>query len=366
MPGSDALDEQMMARALELARRSIFCSRPNPAVGCVLVRAGQVVGEGRTQPAGGNHAEIEALQNCADPRGASAYVSLEPCSHQGRTGPCAQALVEAGIASVSVAMRDPNPLVSGQGLALLRQAGVTVREGLLESDARRLNAGFFQRMQTGKPRVRLKLAGSLDGRGAMASGESQWITGPAARADVQRWRARSDAIVTGVDTVIHDDPALTVRDPSLDIPRQPLRVIVDSTLRTPPDAGILRQPGHTLIAHVGDQDPPRAPALLDASAELLTLAATRQRVDLDALLQALGQRECNDILLECGPRLAGAFLQAHLVDEILLYQAPLLLGSDARPLVELPLRELAEKRQLRVLEWRRVGDDFRHLLEIER
>ncbi len=207
------LDRQMMARALQLARRGCYATRPNPSVGCVLLRDREIVGEGFTRPAGGNHAEIEALQSCktgAMARGATAYVSLEPCSHQGKTGPCVDALIEAGIAGVYVAMRDPNPAVAGEGIARLEQAGLEVVEGLLEAEARAINPGFYQRMECGRPRVRVKLASSLDGRTAMADGSSQWITGPAARADVQRWRARSGAIVTGVETVIQDDPALTV------------------------------------------------------------------------------------------------------------------------------------------------------------
>ena len=357
-----SFDRQMMSRALQLARRGTYSSRPNPTVGCLLVRAGKIVGEGFTRHCGGNHAEIEALINCRNPRGATAYVTLEPCSHHGRTGPCAQALIEAGISAVFIAMRDPNPLVSGSGVEKLQGAGVKVVEGLLEQEAYQLNAGFFQRMRTGKPRIRLKLASSLDGRSAMASGESQWITGLAARKDVQEWRARSDAIITGVDTVIHDDPALTVREPGLDIRRQPLRVIVDSSLRTPPVSKILRQDGETLIAYA--RDTAQGPALQAAGAELLRLPGAEQRVDLAALVQILAGRQCNDILVECGSRLAGAFVQSDLADEILLYQAAILLGSEARPLLELPLRRMADKRQLRVTDSRRIGDDFRYILEL--
>jgi diaminohydroxyphosphoribosylaminopyrimidine deaminase/5-amino-6-(5-phosphoribosylamino)uracil reductase len=357
-------DRQMMARALQLARRGRYATRPNPTVGCVLVRDGAVVGEGFTQRAGGNHAEIQALENCDNPalaRGATAYVSLEPCNHHGRTGPCVDALIEAGVAGVFVAMRDPNPAVSGQGIEKLRQAGIDVVEGLLAAEARAVNPGFFQRMESGRARLRIKLAASLDGRTAMADGSSQWITGPQARADVQRWRARSGAIVTGVETVLHDDPALTVRDESLDIPGQPLRVVVDSTLRTPPGCKLLAQAGNTLIAYA--QDGGQAAKLEAAGAELLQLPGANGRVDLAALCRELAERQCNDILVECGARLAGSLLQQELADEILLYMAPALLGSSGRPLVDLPIDEMGSKVRLEIVELRRIGDDLRLTLQ---
>ena len=350
----------MMARALQLARRGCFSTRPNPSVGCVLVRDGDIVGEGYTQPAGGNHAEIEALKQCPQQsaaRGATAYVTLEPCSHHGKTGPCADALVAAGVARVVVAMRDPNPAVSGEGINRLRHAGVDVVEGLLDAEARPVNAGFFQRMETGLPRLRIKLASSLDGRTAMADGSSRWITGPAARADVQRWRALSGAILTGVETVLHDNPALTVRDQDLDIPGQPLRVIVDSTLRTPPDSHILQQAGGVLIAYAEDNE--RAPALISSGAELLKLPGADGRVDLPALLAELAARQCNDILVECGACLAGSLLSQQLADEILLYMAPTLLGSSARPLFGLPLEDMGSKLDLQMIDLRRIGGDLR-------
>ena len=354
------LDRQMMARALQLARRGCYSTRPNPSVGCVLVRDSEIIGEGFTRPAGGNHAEIEALLGCRGPglaRGATAYVSLEPCSHEGKTGPCVDALIEAGVAGVFVAMRDPNPAVAGAGIARLKQAGMDVVEGLLEAEARAINPGFYQRMETGVPRVRVKLAASLDGRTAMADGSSQWITGPAARADVQRWRALSGAILTGVETVLQDNPALTVRDESLDIPAQPLRVVVDSTLRTAADSKILQRPGETLIAcaKAGGQ----AAVLEAAGAELILLPGTDGRVDLRALLAELATRQCNDILVECGPRLAGSLLEQGLVDEILLYLAPALLGSSARPLFELPIEGMDNKLGLQVADLRQIGDDLR-------
>ncbi len=358
-------DVQMMARALQLARTAIYRSRPNPAVGCVLVRDGEIVGEGATQVCGGNHAEIEALNSAGDASGATAYVTLEPCAHQGKTGPCSEALVKAGISRCVVAIEDPNPSVSGKGIQQLRDAGIQVDTGLLMDEAWAINAGFLQRMATGKPRVRLKLAASMDGRTAMASGESFWITGPAARADVQRWRARSDAIVTGVETVIADNPAMTVRDDTLDIAQQPLRVICDSQRRTQPDAAILQQPGTTLIAHtqsMGSEyfDCSKYSDPIDV--EEASLPGTDGRVGLAALVQLLGERQCNDILVECGSRLAAAFLQAGLVDEIILYQAPVLLGSAGRPLVGLELSTMAEKWELQILESRRIGADTRLIL----
>jgi diaminohydroxyphosphoribosylaminopyrimidine deaminase/5-amino-6-(5-phosphoribosylamino)uracil reductase len=362
-----SFDVQMMARAVQLARRGIYSSRPNPTVGCVLVGDNAIVGEGYTQPAGGNHGEIEALEHCDNPRGTTAYVTLEPCSHHGKTGPCADALIEAGIAECFVAMRDPNPAVSGQGIAKLQQAGIEVNEGLLETEALAINAGFFQRMLTGKPKVRIKLAASLDGRTAMASGESQWITGPAARADVQKWRARSDAIVTGVDTVIADNPAMTVRDESLDIRQQPLRVIVDSSRRTPPDAKILAEPGATLVVHNLARGPEGVGEIVDNfPAELAYLPGADGRVDLTALVRLLGERQCNDILVECGSRLAGAFVAADLADEIILYQAAVLMGSEGRPLLDLPIHNMADKRQLQIVESRQIGDDIRMIIKINK
>ncbi len=355
------LDAAMMARALALARRGIYRSRPNPSVGCVLVRGDAVLGEGYTQAFGGRHAEVEALSRAGDPRGATAYVTLEPCAHRGKTGPCADALIAAGIAACFVAVRDPNPEVAGRGIDKLARAGVAVSEGLLEREAEQVNAGFFQRMRTGKPRIRLKLAASVDGRTGMASGESRWITGPAARADAQKWRARSDAIVTGVGTVLLDDPALTVRDGALDIARQPLRVICDSRLRTPGQARILAQPGATLVVH----SQPRAAANAargpsgGAAVEWLRLPGPGGRVDLAALVAQLAARQCNDILVECGASLAGAFVASGLADELIVYRAPVLLGSQARPLLELAMGRMAERRRLKLVESRRMGEDTR-------
>ncbi len=353
-------DTQMMARAIQLARRGCYSTRPNPTVGCVLVRDGQVIGEGYTQPAGQNHAEIEALQACANPRGATAYVTLEPCSHEGKTGPCAEALIEAGIAGCFIAMRDPNPAVAGEGIAKLTRAGVDVIEGLLQAEAETLNPGFYQRMRNGRSRLRVKLAASLDGRTAMASGESQWITGPAARLDVQKLRAASGAIVTGIDTVLVDNPEMTVREESLAVPDQPLRVILDSRLRTPADARILQAPGQVLIVHTDATAD--TTALTAAGAELLVVPAANKRVDLHAVVAELAARQINEILVECGPRLAGAFVQQGLVDELVVYMAPTLLGSDARPLLELPIAAIGAQQRLDVIDVRKVGEDYRWTL----
>ncbi len=359
-------DTRMMSRALQLARRGQYSAMPNPHVGCVLVRDGRVIGEGFSCPAGGNHAEIEALRAAGDAVGATAYVTLEPCSHHGKTGPCADALVRAGVGRVVVAMSDPNPLVAGQGLEKLRRAGVAVQCGLLESEARRVIPGFIARMTRGRGRVRAKLAMSLDGRTAMASGESQWITGPAARRDVQRLRAMSCALVTGIGTVMADDCALTVRPAELGLPpdatqlasvRQPLRVVLDSRLRIPPEARVLQGGAPTLLCH---GEAAVVPAALAAGpAQYVSLRSAAQGLDLHGLMAALADRQCNEILVESGPRLAGALLQAGLLDELIIYMAPTLLGDRARALLELPIDNMADRVQLRLEDVRKVGTDWR-------
>ncbi|KXS36980.1 bifunctional diaminohydroxyphosphoribosylaminopyrimidine deaminase/5-amino-6-(5-phosphoribosylamino)uracil reductase RibD [Modicisalibacter tunisiensis] len=372
-----ATPESFMARALELARRGLYTTDPNPRVGCVLVKQRRVVGEGWHVRAGEPHAEIHALQAAGEAaRGATAYVTLEPCAHHGRTGPCAQALIEAGVKRVVVAMEDPNPEVAGRGLAMLREAGVAVETGLLEADARRLNPGFVSRMTHRRPFVRLKMAMSLDGRTAMASGESQWITGPAARTQVQRLRARSSAVMTGVESVIHDDSRLTVRADQLGLEagaaarvaaRQPLRVIVDSRLRLPLAAACLREPGRTLVATCA-REPDRRAALEAAGAEVLELPSLAERVDLAALLRHLAAEEaCNEVLLETGATLAGAMLDAELIDEMQLFVAPTLLGGEARPLFALPgLSRMAQQRPLQIDDIRAVGRDWRIIARPER
>ena len=361
-------DTRMMARALQLARRGKYSAMPNPHVGCVLVLDGHVIGEGFTQPVGGNHAEIQALQAAGDASGATAYVTLEPCSHQGKTGPCADALIKAGVSRVVAAMQDPNPLVGGQGLDKLRAAGIAVECGLLEDEARQVIPGFIARMSRGRGRVRAKLAMSLDGRTAMASGESQWITGPAARQDVQRLRAMSCAIVTGVGTVLSDDCSLTVRPDELGLPQelvgsverrvnQPLRVVLDSNLQTPADAKILDDSAPSLLCHDEAIEVPSG--IIATAVDRLPLPRGESGLDLSRLMDYLTARQCNEILVESGPRLAGALLQAGLLDELIVYMAPTLLGDRARPLLQLPLDSMADKVQLQVEDVRKVGQDWR-------
>jgi diaminohydroxyphosphoribosylaminopyrimidine deaminase/5-amino-6-(5-phosphoribosylamino)uracil reductase len=359
-------DTQMMARALQLGRRGQYSAMPNPHVGCVIVRAGQVIGEGFTCPAGGNHAEIEALREAGDAAGSTVYVTLEPCSHQGKTGPCADALIRAQVARVVVAMADPNPLVAGSGLAKLRAAGIAVECGVLESEARAVIPGFIARMSRGRGRVRAKMAMSLDGHTAMASGESQWITGAAARQDVQRLRAMSCAIVTGVGTVLADDCALTVRPQELGLPeeatrlasaRQPLRVVLDSRLQTPSDARVLDGGAPTLLCH--DETVAVPASIVASGVQHLGLHRADNGLDLSGLMEYLATQQCNEILVESGPRLAGALLQAGLLDELIVYMAPALLGHRARPLLELPLDNMADKIQLKWEDVRKVGADWR-------
>lgn len=358
-------DHAYMARALELARKGLYSTHPNPRVGCVIVRAGAIVGEGWHVRAGEPHAEVHALRQAGElARGATAYVTLEPCSHHGRTPPCAEALVKAGVGRVVAAMQDPNPLVAGRGLALLRDAGIEVRSGVLESEARALNAGFVKRMEQGLPFLRVKLAMSLDGRTAMASGESQWITGPQARAAVQRLRARSSVVLTGADTVLTDRARLTVRDgelgleaeqAALALQRPPLRVLVDGGLRVPLDAPFF-QAGPALVATVdgGGRESYQA-----AGHDLLALPGADGRVSLPGLLRELAARGANEVLVEAGPRLAGVFARLGLVDEYQIFVAAKFLGSSARPLLELPLERMAEAPELRIADIRAVGDDWR-------
>lgn len=357
-----AVDQAWMARALELARKGLYSTHPNPRVGCVVVKDGVVIGEGWHVRAGEPHAEVHALRQAGDnARGATAYVTLEPCSHFGRTPPCADALVKAGVARVVAAMQDPNPQVAGQGLRRLAEAGIEVACGVLEAEAREINAGFIKRMETGLPFVRVKLAMSLDGRTAMASGESQWITGAAARRAVQRLRARSSVVLSGADTVLLDAARLTVRPDELGLDaeqtalaaaRQPLRVLVDGRLRVPTDAAFY-QAGPALVASCAERD-----GFAAEGRELLVLPGADGHVDLAKLLAELGARGANEVLVEAGPRLAGAFARLGLVDEYQIFVAPKLLGSSARPLLELPLETMAEARELRIADIRAVGDDW--------
>ena len=350
-------DAGYMARALELARLGLATTDPNPRVGCVIVAGGRVVGEGWHRRAGGPHAEAFALQAAgADARGATAYVTLEPCSHHGRTPPCADALVAAGIRRVVYAMRDPNPRVDGGGIARLEAAGIAVAGGVLEREALELNPGFVSRMTRGRPWVAVKLAASLDGGTALPGGESRWITGEAAREDVQRLRARASAVMTGSGTVIADDPRLDVRLPGTE--RQPLRVVLDSRLRTPPAARILAPPGQALIL-CSVEEPARAAALRAAGAEVQAVGASDGGVDLESALAALADRQVNELLVECGAGLAGALLAAGLADELLLYLAPTLLGRGARPLADLesPV-SMAGRLQFSIVDRQDVGGDL--------
>ena len=352
-------DAPYMARALALARRGLYTTDPNPRVGCLIVKEGRVVAEGWHERAGGPHAEVAALEKTGQAHlyGATVYVTLEPCCHHGRTPPCTRALIDAGVGRVVVAMRDPNPRVAGEGIRELEQAGIPVDVGLMEAEAAALNPGFIQRMKHGRPLVRIKLAASLDGRTALADGQSKWITGAAARADVQRLRARSSAILTGVSTVLADDPSLTVRD--LDIGRQPLRVVLDSGLRLPPTARMLRLPGETLVV-TASRDKTRIDALRRAGAEVMVVVADRRRIDLAALMSQLAAREVNELHVEAGATLCGALLHAGWVDEMVIYFAPHLMGDGARGMFHIPpLARMDERIRLRIHDVRAVGEDWR-------
>jgi diaminohydroxyphosphoribosylaminopyrimidine deaminase / 5-amino-6-(5-phosphoribosylamino)uracil reductase len=368
--GFSATDHIMMARALRLAERGAFTTRPNPMVGCVLAKDGDVVGEAWHHRAGEPHAEVLALQAAGDAaRGATAYVTLEPCSHVGKTGPCADALIASGIVRVVGAMRDPNPLVDGAGFERLREAGIDVQIGLMETLARALNRAFLSRIERGRPWLRIKLAISLDGRSAMASGDSKWISGDAARHDVQRWRARSGAILTGAGTVLIDDPLLTVRledgpmgEQLPDYERDfvpPLRVVLDPGLATVARGRVREGDAPTLYIHAPDARMPRG-----IEAQHAHVPVNAGRVDLAAVLQLLAERGVNEVQVEAGATLAGAFLAAGLVDELLLYVAPVILGERARPMFDgLPIDTMAERLRMRIVETRRIGDDVRLLMQ---
>ncbi|MFW9270145.1 bifunctional diaminohydroxyphosphoribosylaminopyrimidine deaminase/5-amino-6-(5-phosphoribosylamino)uracil reductase RibD [Pseudomonas sp. NR3] len=357
------LDAHYMARALELARRGHYTTHPNPRVGCVIVRDGEVVGEGWHIRAGEPHAEVHALRAAGEnARGATAYVTLEPCSHHGRTPPCADALVTAGVARVVAAMQDPNPEVAGRGLQRLAQAGIATESGVLEGEARKLNEGFLKRMEYGLPFVRVKLAMSLDGRTAMESGESQWITGPAARSAVQRLRAQASVVLTGADTVLADNARLTVRadelgldaeQTALAMSRPPLRVLVDGRLRVPLDAPFFRA-GPALVATCMAVEEQYA-----NGPECMIVAGDDGQVDLRRLLAELAARGVNEVLVEAGPRLAGAFARQGLVDEFQIFIAGKFLGSSARPLLDWPLAQMKDAAPLKITEIRAVGDDWR-------
>ena len=363
MTTSDDDSVRWMRRALLRAQDALHRSDPNPRVGCVLVAGGEVIGEGATQAPGGPHAEVEALRDARaqgfDPRGSTAYVTLEPCAHFGRTPPCVDALIAAGVGRVVAAVEDPNPLVAGQGFARLREAGIATVCGLLADEALALNVGFVSRMTRGRPWVRMKLAASLDGRSALATGQSQWITGPAARLDGHRWRARASALLTGIGTVRLDDPRLDVRE--VDTPRQPWRVLVDSRFEVSPDAKIVRNVAEDkpllVVGALDDAD--RRRALEKAGCETIVLPNAAGKVDLDALLDELGRRDVNELHVEAGGKLNGSLLRAGCVDELLVYVAPSLLGP-GMPMIDLPpLDDLGRRIVLAFDEVVRVGDDLR-------
>ena len=367
----NAADSAWMAHALQLAANGLYTTGVNPRVGCVLVKDNQIIGEGWHERAGEGHAEVMALQDAErrgnDAKGATAYVTLEPCSHHGKTPPCAEALIKAGVSRVVAAMEDPNPLVAGKGFTLLQAAGIEVAAPLMAAEAEALNVGFVKRMRQGLPWVRLKMAGSLDGRSALANGQSQWITGSEARADGHRFRARAQAILTGVGTLLEDDPLMTARGvdtPMAQVTATPvslapsLRVVLDSHLRTPVTAKVL-QGGCCLVA-TASTDAERTAALRAAGAEVLVVPDSAGRVDLKALLRNLAERGINEVHLEAGPRWSGVLLKAGLIDELLLYMAPTLLGSDARGWFDdLNLTNLDQKTAWQFQDVRMVGADLR-------
>ncbi len=359
MPEYTVQDCASMAHALRLAERGRYTAHPNPVVGCVLVKDDKTVGEGFHAKSGEAHAEVKALRDAGDTaRGATAYVTLEPCAHHGKTPPCAEALIEAGVSKVVAAMQDPNPEVAGRGLERLADAGVEVQAGLMQPAAAELNRGFLKRVTEHRPLLRLKLASSIDGAIAMTSGESQWITGPSARADVQRLRAQSGAVMTGIGTVLSDDPSLNVRATDFDSGgMQPIRVVLDSHLRMPLAAGMLTLNGTTLVCCTGKPD---GEGLQKANAEVMSFPAMDGRVDVDAVLRELASRGVNEVLVEAGPRLAGHLLERDLVDELVIYQAPHIMGSQTQGLVDTPSwSRLADRRSLTITDVRRIGGDTR-------
>lgn len=358
-PEFSAQDHGFMAQALRLAARGLYTTRPNPMVGCVIAHEQEIVGEGWHQRAGQAHAEVIALQDAGDrARGATAYVTLEPCAHSGRTGPCVDVLIEAGIARVVAAMRDPFPQVDGAGFERLQQAGIEVQYGLMENQARELNAGFFSRIERGRPWLRVKLASSLDGRSALASGESQWISGEASREDVHRWRARAGAILTGSGTVLADNPSLTVRLPEGVESVPPVRVVLDPGLATVARGKVREGDAPTLYLHAPDAKPPAGFSTPHAAVPMRA-----GMLDLPAVLKLLGEREINEVQVEAGATLAGALLREGLVDELLLYIAPMLLGDRARPLFDgLSIAAMSECRRLQIVDTRHIGSDLRLLL----
>jgi diaminohydroxyphosphoribosylaminopyrimidine deaminase/5-amino-6-(5-phosphoribosylamino)uracil reductase len=352
-----------MAQALKLAERGLYSTSPNPRVGCVVVKNGKLLAEGWHERAGEPHAEAHALNSAGgSAKGATAYVTLEPCSHHGRTPPCADALIAAGVSRVVVAMQDPNPQVAGQGIARLRNAGIAVECGLMEASARELNPGFIKRMTSGLPLIRSKIAMSLDGRTALNNGVSQWITGTEARRDGHHWRARSCAVLTGIGTVLADDAQLSVRE--VKTTRQPLRVVLDSKLRIEETARILQ--GGNVLIYTASRDMQKISLLEKAGAKIVVMPSASAQVDLLACLKDLAVRGCNEILVEAGRTLNGALLQAGLVDELVLYMAPQLLGDMARGMAQLgELTSLSQKIELEWQDVRQIGSDLRIVVNVK-
>jgi len=354
-----AADHEHMGRALELAGRGLYTATPNPRVGCVVVAGGAVVGEGWHEKAGLPHAEVLALRAAGGrARGATLYLNLEPCSHHGRTPPCVDAIISAGVKRVVAAMEDPNPKVGGTGFAKLRAAGIAIEQGLEEDEARELNIGFVARMTRGRPWVRMKIAASLDGRTALANGKSQWITGEAERADGHRFRARACAILTGYGTVRDDDPQLNVR--GVDTPRQPLKIVVDSKFETSPTVRLLREGMTLVVGAVNDKK--KIDGLKTAGAETILIPNAEAKVELFKLMQELARRELNEIHVEAGTKLNGSLLQAGVVDELLVYLAPSVIGDSGRGMFNLPvLTALSQRTSLVIREVERIGEDLRIL-----
>jgi diaminohydroxyphosphoribosylaminopyrimidine deaminase/5-amino-6-(5-phosphoribosylamino)uracil reductase len=357
--------DNFMRIAIELVRERPFHVAPNPRVGCVIVRDGQIIGQGSTRPPGGNHAEIEALEDAAgkghDVKGSTVYVTLEPCSHHGRTAPCADALIRAGVSRVVAAMTDPDPRVSGEGFARLMAAGIDVISGVLENEAREMNPGFLSRIERGRPWIRMKIAASLDGKTALENGQSQWITSAVARHDSHIWRARADAILTGIGTVISDDPQLTVR--AVEVTSQPQRVVVDSHLRISPDASVLAGGGTWIFCVRADQE--KTGPLKAKGAEIVPMPGKNGAVDLPAMMAELARREINEVHVEAGAILNGALIQAKCVDELLVYMAPSLVG-EGRGMCSLPvLASLEDRVRMRFRDIAVIGPDLRMIARLD-
>ncbi len=367
-----AYDHEFMSRAIRLAKKGLNTTHPNPRVGCVITQDNMIVGEGWHKKAGEAHAEVHALLKAGgQAKGATVYVTLEPCCHTGKTPPCTDSLIKAGVARVVAAMQDPHDKVAGQGFEKLKQAGIEVQTGLLEEQARLLNPGFIKRMQQGLPFVRVKMAMSIDGRTAMASGESKWITGEAARHDVQQWRARSSAMLTGMGTILHDDPSLTARlgNPVLEHAgihadmqagnSQPLRVILDSELKLSPTAKVIQQAGDVLVFS-NSTDEQKITLLEQVDVKVMYVEKNANGLDLQATLKYLAALQINEVMVEAGANLAGSFISSGLVDELIIYMAPVLMGNNARGLFNLPLiRQMSDKIQLNIKEIRQFGEDIR-------